>query len=409
MATKASATTAAPTAATSAAFNSYFYQQAGTNGAGGKPAAPAMAADHRTSSSSNEQQAADLHLKMSKKIAQLTKVIYALNSRNDESENLVAQLRAQHEEDRERLLLETGKKLEEYKQKVLTSSDQAKKIADLESSLNEFQRQREQALKDFEEFKLSSLQTEESLALRHKQEMIDLNRMLEDVRQEQDKQFRHFDALGKKFETEKLYLLEDLKSKQRLEIESLKQAFNSSREATLGEHRKALMEKHEADVSKLRQELKVVQARAGKDKSDYEQSISKLKLFHEKELDASRQNSSSEYMRLMESLKEEMARMSKDRASLESNFNERYDRKLAEIATREEEVAALRASWTECKASVLDSNEKIVELNKQVSLIFFFFFAIYIFMEWSLLNFKDRRIEHDQSEDSVGNGGRVRA
>jgi hypothetical protein len=54
MATKASA---------SAAFNSYFYQQ--TNGAqnGGKPIEP-----------SNGEQSGDLHLKMSKKIAQLTKV-----------------------------------------------------------------------------------------------------------------------------------------------------------------------------------------------------------------------------------------------------------------------------------------------------------------------------------------------
>ena len=65
MATKASA---------SAAFNSYFYQQANTAQNGGKPMDPA-----------NSEQSGDLHLKMSKKIAQLTKVLtkyFTLNSYN---------------------------------------------------------------------------------------------------------------------------------------------------------------------------------------------------------------------------------------------------------------------------------------------------------------------------------------
>jgi hypothetical protein len=39
----------------------------------------------------------DLHHKMSKKIAQLTKVIYHLNTRNDDHEAEVAALTAQHE------------------------------------------------------------------------------------------------------------------------------------------------------------------------------------------------------------------------------------------------------------------------------------------------------------------------
>ena len=39
----------------------------------------------------------DLHHKMSKKIAQLTKVIYHLNTRNDDHEAELAVLTAQHE------------------------------------------------------------------------------------------------------------------------------------------------------------------------------------------------------------------------------------------------------------------------------------------------------------------------
>lgn len=39
----------------------------------------------------------DLHHKMSKKIAQLTKVIYHLNTRNDDHETEIATLTAQHQ------------------------------------------------------------------------------------------------------------------------------------------------------------------------------------------------------------------------------------------------------------------------------------------------------------------------
>lgn len=39
----------------------------------------------------------DLHHKMSKKIAQLTKVIYHLNTRNDDHEAEIAALNAQHQ------------------------------------------------------------------------------------------------------------------------------------------------------------------------------------------------------------------------------------------------------------------------------------------------------------------------
>jgi hypothetical protein len=51
-------------------------------------------------------------------------------------------MRSQYEEEKENLLLETNKKLEEFKQKIVNNSDQSKKIASLESSLREFQKQK---------------------------------------------------------------------------------------------------------------------------------------------------------------------------------------------------------------------------------------------------------------------------
>lgn len=123
----------AATKASASAFNSYFYQQQNQTNQSAKQMDQTFA---------NNEQLSDLHVKMSKKIAQLTKVIYALNSKNDESENLIANLKAQYEEEKEQLILDTNKKLEEFKSKIVNSSDQSKKISSLEASIKEYQIQK---------------------------------------------------------------------------------------------------------------------------------------------------------------------------------------------------------------------------------------------------------------------------
>jgi len=77
-----------------------------------------------------------------KKLVKQFKVIYALNSKNDESENLIANLKAQYDDERDQLIVETNKKLEEFKAKLNNNGDQAKKIVTLEGTLKEYQKQR---------------------------------------------------------------------------------------------------------------------------------------------------------------------------------------------------------------------------------------------------------------------------
>ena len=134
----------------SAAFNAYFMQQQQQQH---KPE------PHQT----GEPVVSDLHLKMSKKIAQVTKVnfrifefyafeciqmicrmkvVYALNSKNDESENLIATLRLQFDDEREQLFLETNKKMDEFKTQTEKRSDQSSRISELEAKLESFQIQK---------------------------------------------------------------------------------------------------------------------------------------------------------------------------------------------------------------------------------------------------------------------------
>ncbi len=131
------------------AFNSYFYQQtnqAAQQQSGGAGANLNAKLDGMMNGigmgGPGEQPVSDLHLKMSKKIAQLTKVIYALNSKNDESENLIANIRAQFEEEKEQLVLDTNKKLEEFKFRFLSMNDQSGRVNELETRIRDYQKQK---------------------------------------------------------------------------------------------------------------------------------------------------------------------------------------------------------------------------------------------------------------------------
>ena len=65
-----------------------------------------------------------------------------MNSKNDESENLIANLKAQYDDERDQLIVDTNRKLEEFKAKLGNNSEQAKKIVTLEGTLKEYQKQR---------------------------------------------------------------------------------------------------------------------------------------------------------------------------------------------------------------------------------------------------------------------------
>jgi hypothetical protein len=71
-----------------------------------------------------------------------SQVIYALNTKNDETETVISNLKAQYDEEKEQFVLETNRKLEEYKSRLLNNNDQNKKINGLEAALTEYEKQK---------------------------------------------------------------------------------------------------------------------------------------------------------------------------------------------------------------------------------------------------------------------------
>ena len=57
-----------------------------------------------------------------------------MNSKNDEYENMIQYLKQQYEQEKEQILLEVNKKLNEYKNKPIANADQ---VGQLEKSLKD--------------------------------------------------------------------------------------------------------------------------------------------------------------------------------------------------------------------------------------------------------------------------------
>ncbi|XP_066041610.1 protein FAM184B isoform X3 [Chamaea fasciata] len=97
-------------------------------------------------SSSAEECNREMHMKMCKKIAQLTKVIYALNTKNDEHEDSIQALREAHEEEIQNILAETRETILQCKSKVEEEQLLRKHIQALEIAVAQHKRLKEEAL-----------------------------------------------------------------------------------------------------------------------------------------------------------------------------------------------------------------------------------------------------------------------
>ncbi|KAK2521413.1 Fam184b [Columba guinea] len=97
-------------------------------------------------SSSAEESNQEMHMKMCKKIAQLTKVIYALNIKNDEHEAVMQALREAHEEEIQHILAETRETIIQCKSKAEEERLLRKRIQALEIAVEQHKRLKEEAL-----------------------------------------------------------------------------------------------------------------------------------------------------------------------------------------------------------------------------------------------------------------------
>uniref|UniRef100_A0A1A8IQD9 Family with sequence similarity 184, member A n=2 Tax=Nothobranchius kuhntae TaxID=321403 RepID=A0A1A8IQD9_NOTKU len=227
----------------------------------------------------------DLHLKMSKKIAQLTKVIYALNTKNDEHEAAIATLKEAHEEEVQQILSETREKILQYKGKISDELDLKKRIQSLEESMEVHERMKRQALAEFESYRQRVEDMQLCTEAQHTQRVVSMSREVEEMRRSFEEKLRTFSQAQAQFEQEKKAALEDLKAQHRQEIQELLRS-HQSQNANYSKDQEKLGQLHKAEVDSLTERVEELKQDKKRLVEEYEAKLSKAQAFYERELEA---------------------------------------------------------------------------------------------------------------------------
>lgn len=247
----------------------------------------------------------DLHVKVCKKVAQLTKVIYALNTKSDEQDAIVNNLKENYEKDVEKIMYESKNKILQFKdqcQKFVEKEKEFDKISCLLKESNEEKKRLENQLKEVvDAYKLSERQLKndyetkyleiQNKVLERKQEFHELTRLFSCYQEKQENKHSHdVTQLTLKYHDE----IKLLKESHLKEIDKLENNY-LNRESGID----LKMKEYETIHSQLESEKQQI-------KDEYENKIEKVKKYYENEKNTLRSSLLKQNGELLENEKKEL-------------------------------------------------------------------------------------------------------
>eukprot|EP00075_Anas_platyrhynchos_P021176 XP_027310429.1 protein FAM184A isoform X6 [Anas platyrhynchos] len=343
------------------------WQQQHGYGGGSAPAAAAagkFGAGPAPGAGAGAEHSPELHFKMSKKIAQLTKVIYALNTKNDEHEAAIQALKDAHEEEIQQILAETREKILQYKSKVAEEMDLKRKIQVLEESLEDHKKMKHQALTEFEAYKGRVEDMQLCAEAQHVQRVVTMSREVEEIRKKFEERLRSFIQLQVQYEKDKRTALEDLRAAHRLEIQELLKT-QQSQNATLSKGQEKLEELHRLELEDLNNKVEELRLERKKLIEDYEGKLSKAQSFYEHELD-SLKRSQLFTAESLHACKEKEVELRKEFQNQESILRKNLGKLKTELQMVQDEAASLREKCQKLQVALSTAENNVQVLQKQL-------------------------------------------
>ena len=122
-----------------------------------------MSSRKKASAGFNSEMFPDLHLKMSKKIAQLTKVIYHLNTRNEDFSIDLKAEKQSHASEVEEILQDAANKINKFKAQLAKAKQNSATANALKKLRKQHEEEREEAMGEFAKYKERVQKREDSL------------------------------------------------------------------------------------------------------------------------------------------------------------------------------------------------------------------------------------------------------
>ncbi|KAF6113725.1 family with sequence similarity 184 member A [Phyllostomus discolor] len=333
----------------------------GGSAAGTAKFVPSPAAAQQAGHSMDYSQ--DLHLKMSKKIAQLTKVIYALNTKNDEHESAIQALKDAHEEEIQQILADTREKILQYKSRVTEELDLKRKIQVLEASLEDHKKMKQQALTEFEAYKHRVEDMQLCAEAQHVQRIVTMSREVEEIRRKFEEKLRSFGQLQVQFEKDKRLALEDLRTAHKREVQEL---LKSQQDQSACVHKGQKTEElYRVEVEALNKTLEELRLERKKLIEDYEGKLNKAQSFYERELDTLKRSQLFTAESLQAS-KEKEADLRKEFQAQEAILRKTIGKLKTELQMVQDEAGSLRDKCQKLQVALVTAESNVQGLQKQL-------------------------------------------
>uniref|UniRef100_A0A672IQX9 Zgc:85722 n=1 Tax=Salarias fasciatus TaxID=181472 RepID=A0A672IQX9_SALFA len=306
----------------------------------------------------------DLHLKMSKKIAQLTKVIYALNTKNDEHEEEIESLKEAHEDEVQHIVTETRDKIMQYKSKMADEADLRRRLASLEESVELHEHMKRQALAEFEMYRQRMEDSQLCTEAQHTQRVVSMSREVEEMRRDFEEKLRAFSQSQAQFEAEKRRALEELKVTHRQEVEELLNN-QQNQSASSTEDQEKLAKLHRQEVEALMERVEELTKDKVRLVEEYEAKLAKAQEYYERELEAMRRTHQLTTENLL-AWKRTEVELRKEFQAQEAALQRSLSKLRSELQKAQEEARENRDKTNRLQTSLANAEGTIKNLHKQL-------------------------------------------
>ena len=310
----------------------------------------------------------DLHHKMSKKIAQLTKVIYHLNTKNEDNQSMIDALQEQHKVEIDMVAKEaltrmaSTKELAEMKQKMLATAAQMEKLNKKHAD------DKAKTIADFEKFKNSVKEREDKYTSEFEQKYDFLNADYEKTNASFQSKLCAFEETKKKMQ-ERLDealasggdVAANLKKSHEKELQDCIREANDKYQAMLVEQlsqQEKLKQEHEVQVERLKSEYdRECSARIETELGQLRASLNGAK---QEALMAAKRENDAKVQELREAMSTKLERALeavKTKSELCETLQSEIDALKKQLADTVEELQS------RLKANMGDADHRIQELN----------------------------------------------
>ena len=304
----------------------------------------------------------DVHHKMSKKIAQLTKVIYHLNTKNDDNEYQLQQITDLYECEIQEILEDAKRKIVTYKTQLEESNTQDKAKLAVQELSRIHEAEKKEMVAEFTAFRKAAVENESRLKAEGQDTIARLTNDVQSMRDKFLRRVREFEEGQKGLEQKGYDALGELRKIKDAELENTIQEYNEKYKAMLAKQMQAQEDLETSLNTQWEERLSQAAAKSGQQEDALKRrvadEVAKLKLSEElvKTLKADNADQiaiNTDLENAVDEAKKNEERLNKNIQNMLTQLNEkdhtcdvlrkRGDELARQAALKDEELCGLRA------------------------------------------------------------------